>query len=122
MVPEVLRSELAEVPSKGDGVYLGLKSDSNTVLGSELKTAPEKRFEFESCNFFSEGSMSGNCGDVFDDPNCSIISIRKLIRFRDNLQSSSCQGVRGKKTIRSTASHQGRHLAGILPADYPRYS
>lgn len=57
-------------------MYLGLKSDSNTVLGSELKMAPEKRFEFaltESCNFFSEGSLSDNCGDVFDDPNCNII-------------------------------------------------
>lgn len=77
MVPEVLRNELAGAPSKGDGVYLGLKSDSNTVLGSELKTAPEKRFEFWSWNFFSEGSLSGNCGDVFDDPNCNIISIRQ---------------------------------------------
>lgn len=106
-------------------MYLGLKSDSNMVLGSELKTAPEKRFEFalSESNFFLEGSTPGSCGDVFDDSNCNIISMRKkLIRFNDNLQSSSYQGARGKKMIRSTASPQGRHLAGILPVGYPQYS
>lgn len=72
MVPEVLRSELAGEPSEGDGVYLGLKSDSNTVLGSMLKIAPEKSPGFtltESCNFFSESSLSDICGDAFADPN-----------------------------------------------------